>query len=101
MRMRKNKHCILAMIVLILITVSNCSTTPAKTEVVDPALTFPFFPDPLDGDGKPILSQIDGNVILPMWYWLKIVEYVVDTKATQETYEAWKKVYLPLPAEEK
>jgi len=79
---------------LILITASTCSTTQVKTGAVDPALPFPYFPDPLDADGKPI-PVLDGqNVTVPLWYWIKITEYAVDVEKCREIYEAWKNIYL-------
>ena len=94
MRTKRNRLCTLAIALLILITVSSCSTAPVRTEVVDPALTFPYFPDPLDADGKPIQVLADGQVVIPAWYWIKIAEYVVDVEKVREIYEAWRGVYL-------
>ena len=94
MQMRKKNLCILATALLILVIVSTCSTPPAKIEVVDPALSFPFFPDPLDAEGKPIPVQIGDNVVVPFWYWIKIAEYVIEVEKVREIYEAWQAIYL-------
>ena len=91
---RKKKPCIPAMILLILITASTCSTTQVRTEAVDPALSFPYFPDPFDADGKPIPALDGQNVTVPLWYWIKITEYAVDVEKCREIYEAWKDIYL-------
>ena len=94
MRMRGKNLCILAMILLISTIVLTCSTAPAKTEVVDPSLTIPYFPAPFDSEGKAIPVLVGQNVTVPLWYWIKITEYVVDVEKTREVYEAWQKIYL-------
>jgi hypothetical protein len=90
---RKKKLCILAILALTLIIVSACSTAPAKIEVVDPALAFPYFPDPLDAVGNPVPELIDQTVMIPVWYWIKITEYVIEVEKVREIYEAWQLVY--------
>jgi hypothetical protein len=80
------------LLILILLTVSMCS--PVKTESVDPALSFPYFPDPLDAGGKAIPVQAGGNVQVPLWYWIKITEYVIEVEKAREMYEAWRSVYV-------
>jgi hypothetical protein len=35
-----------------------------------------------------------GTVTVPLAYWLKIAEYVVDVERVRETYEGWREVYL-------
>jgi hypothetical protein len=32
--------------------------------------------------------------MVPLAYWLKVTEYVVDVEKARETYEGWKEVYL-------
>jgi hypothetical protein len=32
-------------------------------------------------------------VTVPLWYWLKIAEYVADVEKVREQYEAWREVY--------
>lgn len=71
----------------------TCSTTPAKTAVIDPALALPYFPDPFDAEGKAIPVQAGQNVVVPLWYWIKITEYVVEVEKTREVYEAWQSIY--------
>jgi len=71
-----------------------CSTTPVKTEVINPSLTFPYFPDPIDSEGNTIPVMIGQNVVLPFWYWIRITEYAIDVQKTREVYEDWKKIYL-------
>ena len=94
---RRKKLCTLAMILLILITASACSTTQVRTKAVDPALSFPYFPDPFDADGKPIPRLEGDNVIIPKYYWILITEYAVDVEKCREIYEAWKNIYLERP----
>ena len=94
MRTRKSKLCVLATLLLISAIALTCSTAPVKTEVVDPVLTLPYFPDPLDAEGKPIPVLADGNVTVPLWYWTKIAEYAVDVEKVRGIYKAWQKIYL-------
>jgi hypothetical protein len=78
------------MMMLILITASNCSTAP---EAISPPLlilSFPEFPDPLDGEGNTIPVLEGGIVRIPLWYWLRITEYTVDVERVRQEYKAWK-----------
>jgi len=94
MRMEKKNLCILAIALLTLITVSTCSTAPVKTEVIDPGISFPYFPDPFGEDGKPVPVQAGENVEVPLWYWIKITEYVIEVEKSREVYESWQKIYI-------
>jgi hypothetical protein len=48
-----------------------------------------------DGAAVPVL---EGEVVrVPLWYWKKIAEYVVDVERAREVYEAWREVYGPPP----
>jgi len=74
-----------------------CSTTPAKTVAADPGLAFPDFPDPYDAQGNriPVLS---GSVVeVPLWYWMRIAEYVVEVEKTKEIYKGWREIYVGAP----
>lgn len=83
------------MIILILIILLTCCKTQAVVnEIVDPQLDFPKFPSPFDKDGNAIPNFIDGNIIIPLWYWILIAEYVVDNDKAREQYEGWKSVYV-------
>jgi hypothetical protein len=78
----------------ILTILSGCSTAPeAEIRAPDPALEFPRFPDPLGEDGKAVPVLEGGTVAVPLWYWKKITEYVVDVEKVREQYEAWRAVY--------
>jgi hypothetical protein len=65
-----------------------------KTEAVDPGLSFPAFPDPIGTDGNTIPVLEGETVQVPLWYWTKIVEYVVEVEKTRKIYEGWQGVYL-------
>jgi hypothetical protein len=79
---------------LILLTVSGCYTTPVKTEAVDPALSFPYFPDPLDAEGKAVPVLEGETVRVPLRYWIKITEYVIEVEKAREMYNSWRSIYL-------
>jgi hypothetical protein len=81
-------------VLLILTILSTCSTAPAKTEVVDPRLSFPDFPDPLDAQGKPIPTLNGETVTIPLWYWIQITDYVIEVEKLREIYGSWQKVYI-------
>ena len=90
---RKKSLCTLAMLLLILIAASACSTAQARIGAVDPALSFPCFPDPLDAEGNAI-PVLDGqSVVVPLWYWVKVTEYVIEVEKCREIYEAWREIY--------
>ena len=94
MQTKKKSPLIPAMMLLILTTSLACSTPPAKIEVVDPGLAFPYFPDPFDNEGNPIPSLEGQSVVVPLWYWKKIAEYAIEVEKAREVYEAWQKIYL-------
>jgi hypothetical protein len=92
--MPKKRLYIPAMLLLILVIVSTCSTTPPRIETIDPGLSFPVFPDPIGEDGKAI-PVLDGETVkVPLWYWSKIAEYMVEVEKAREIYEGWQDVYL-------
>jgi hypothetical protein len=75
----------------------SCSTAQVRTGVIDPGLSFPAFPDPLDEAGKPI-PVLEGDAVkMPLWYWTRIAEYVVEVEKVREIYEGWQGVYLTPP----
>jgi hypothetical protein len=93
MRTNGKKLCIPGTLLLILLTALTCSTAPQGIRTADPALDFPVFPDPLGPDGRPV-PVLEGEAVkIPLWYWLKITEYVVDAEKVREQYEAWRRVY--------
>jgi hypothetical protein len=70
---------------------SGCSTIPGRIETPD--LSFPRFPDPFRPDGSPVPVLEGETVKVPVDYWKRIVEYVIDVEKVREQYEAWKAVY--------
>jgi hypothetical protein len=54
---------------------------------------FPEFPDPVGEDGSAVPALEGDRVTVPLWYWLKITEYVVDVGKVREQYEAWRELY--------
>jgi hypothetical protein len=51
------------------------------------------FPDPAGADGGAVPALEVDRVTVPLWYWLKIAEYVADVEKVREQYEAWREVY--------
>jgi hypothetical protein len=96
MRTRKKRLCIPAILAVILIILSTCSTTPPAPPVDPSASLSPGFLDPWALSGAPVavLDLEAGTVTVPLAYWFKIAEYVVDVEKVRETYEGWREVYL-------
>ena len=76
---------LLAAILLGLTLLSSCCTTCPK--VVPPALSWPAFPDPA---GK-VTRTADGEITMPLDYWLAISMYAVDVDAIRKIVEEWGK----------
>jgi len=37
---------------------------------------------------------LDGqSVVVPLWYWVKVTEYVIEVEKCREIYEAWREIY--------
>ena len=101
MRKKRKRAYIPVMLWVILTILSGCSTAPeAEARAPDPALEFPGFPDPLGEDGKAVPVLEGEAVTVPLWYWKKITEYVVDVEKAREQYEAWREVYGVSPGTE-
>ena len=81
---KRKTVCKLVMILLILTTLLiSCKTLP--NTVVNPIQIETEFPSPYDENGKAIVTfENDGNVKMPLWYWLKITEYVIDVETNLE-----------------
>lgn len=42
------------------------------------------FPNPYDENGGLIVTLVDDNTVqMPLWYWLKIVEYQIDMETNK------------------
>lgn len=45
------------------------------------------FPNPFDQNGNAIVKLEGDTVTMPLWYWLKITEYVIDVESNKELQE--------------
>ena len=65
---------------MILAPVLTCCTSTRKTSGSVPYVTVP---DPIQKDGTSavVLDAATDTVSMPMWYWWKIVNYIIDTQA--------------------
>lgn len=84
MRQKKNLIFALAMMLIILILpLTSCKSTP-KEEVQTIQINAEF-PNPYDENGNPIVTfETDGNVKMPLWYWLLITDYVINVETNKE-----------------
>lgn len=74
------------MLAILSIALTSCRTS--QSVAVKPMQITAEFPSPYDDEGKPVVSlQTDGTVVMPLWYWLKITEYVIDVEANKELQE--------------
>lgn len=73
-----------AMLILVLpIHLISCKSTQTETKT-NPIQIETHFPSPYDENGNAIV-QFDGEqVLMPLWYWLQIVEYAIDTETNKE-----------------
>ena len=57
----------------------SCATT--KQTEVKPIQIKTEFPNPVDENGNNIVTlEVDGSVKMPLWYWLRITDYVIDVE---------------------
>lgn len=77
-------------ILYILATMSIISTTAltscrtSQITAVKPVQIETHFPPPYDENGNSVVL-FDGNTVkMPLWYWLKITEYAIDTESNKE-----------------
>lgn len=56
---------------------TSCTSTPSE-----PDLYWTSFPDPIDSEGNSVLGfdEINETVLVPLWYWKKIINYVINTE---------------------
>lgn len=78
-------------ILYILATMSIISTTAltscrtSQITAVEPLQIETHFPPPYDENGNSVVLFDDGNTVkMPLWYWLKITEYAIDTESNKE-----------------
>lgn len=78
-------------ILYILATMSIISTTAltscrtSQITAVEPVQIETHFPPPYDENGNSVVLFDDGNTVkMPLWYWLKITEYAIDTESNKE-----------------
>lgn len=84
MRTKRNPIYALAMILTVsILPLMSCKSLPETEQTRIEIKTE--FPNPYDKDGKPIVTlETDGSVKMPLWYWLKITDYVIDVEANKE-----------------
>ena len=80
MQTRKKRNCKAATVALIL-TLLSASCTSTRKRIGD--VPYVTVPDPIQKDGTSavILDAETDSVSMPMWYWRKIVNYIIDTQA--------------------
>lgn len=73
------------MLTLILTTaLTSCQTNKRKTDITPIQLDVKF-PSPYDEQGNIVVTiNDDKTVSMPLWYWLKIVEYQIDVETNIE-----------------
>lgn len=78
-------------ILYILATMSIISTTAltscrtSQITAVEPLQIETHFPPPYDENGNSVVLFDDDNTVkMPLWYWLKITEYAIDTESNKE-----------------
>lgn len=70
--------------VLVLTTALTSCKSTQKVQNVQPIQIETHFPDPYDENGNAIV-QFDGETVsMPLWYWIKISEYVIDVETNKE-----------------
>lgn len=66
-----------------LIIFASCKSTQTENQT-KPVQIETHFPNPYDENGNAIVT-INGEVVsMPLWYWLKITEYVIDVETNEE-----------------
>ena len=62
---------------------TSCRTS--QITAVEPLQIETHFPPPYDENGNSVVLFDDGNTVkMPLWYWLKITEYAIDTESNKE-----------------
>lgn len=64
---------------------TGCQTkTITVTETVYPDFSYIEVPDPYTEEGSVVDLDENDVVSMPLWYWLEIVDYCIDTQNLQE-----------------
>lgn len=61
-----------------------CKSTQKNSTEIKPIQIETHFPSPFDENGNAIVSLDGETVTMPLWYWLKITEYVIDVETNKE-----------------
>lgn len=83
--MHKMKKIICMVMTLLVSTIAliSCKSTQINTQTSQIQIET-HFPSPYDENGNAIV-QFDGEqVSMPLWYWLQIVEFAIDTETNKE-----------------
>ena len=71
--------------VLVLTTaLTSCKSTQKNSTETKPIQIKTHFPNPFDENGNAIVSLNGETVSMPLWYWIKITEYVIDVETNKE-----------------
>lgn len=70
------------LMILMLVLTSCISQTKSESKGIQLKTEFP---DPIDENGNYIVTlDNDGYVKMPLWYWIKITDYVIDVQTNIE-----------------
>ena len=75
------KAAVIASVSIALLTFCQTTEAEAPIDPVEIRADFPTFPDP---EGYVELTE-GGEVVMPLEYWMKITEYVIDVRAVEQT----------------
>ena len=75
--------------VILTLLLISCTTLQTANDL---SLVFPVFPDMMDDKGNScvVLDGDNGNVTMPLQYWLSIANYVNYVEQERKIYESWK-----------
>lgn len=70
-----------------------CASYPKKdnAETKQINVYIPSFPSPVDNDGNyiAVLDEDAESVVIPYWYWMRIVKYALQVEAAADVIEAY------------
>ena len=80
---KKILYILATMSIISTIALTSCRTS--QITAVEPVQIETHFPPPYDENGNSVVLFDDGNTVkMPLWYWLKITEYAIDTESNKE-----------------